>query len=116
MLGAKGAAQMYVEFLQEEVAVVVEELAVVGTSCAVGHLDLVKTGAFLQRKLEIQTTRVADWQTGRSFSNPSHVLKFHCNRTFTRVYFNFDELANSNDFFQSVFILSSESYSISPLG
>lgn len=68
--------------------------------------------SFLQSNLQSQATREVDWQAGRSFSNPACVLKFDYNRTLAGACLDFDELANSDEFFQSVSVLSSESYSI----
>lgn len=78
----------------------------------VDYLDSVNVGTFLQSNLQIQATREVDWQAGRSFSNPARVLKFHCNRALARACLDFDEMANPDEFFQSVLVLSSESYSI----
>ena len=78
----------------------------------VDHLDSVNMGAFLQSNLQIQAMREVDWQAGRSFSNPARVLKFYCNRALAKACLDFEELANADEFFQSVLVLSSESYSI----
>lgn len=67
---------------------------------------------FLQSNLQSQATRQVGWQAGRSFSNPACVLKLYYNRTLAGACLDFDELANSDEFFQSVSVLSSESYSI----
>lgn len=76
----------------------------------VDYPDSVNMATFFQRDLQIQAMKEADWQAGRSFSNSAHVLKFHCKRALACL--DFDELANSDEFFQSVLVLSSESYSV----
>lgn len=81
----------------------------------VDYPDSVNMGTLLQSNLQIQASREVDRQAGRSFSNPACVLKFHCNRALARACLDFDELANSDEFFQSVLVLSFESYSIIPL-